>query len=415
MRTKSVLFCLKNSAPTVLFLLIIMSGFLYLYLYNFGPPPESYPEGNNLTVGAIVPLSGSMKTYGTEVRQGIEMAVSDINKEGGIKGKNVTVEYFDNLGSSNLAIFGFKKFCEDGIPVVIGPVSSSAALAVAPVAEEEKTVMISPSATNPGLTKYPDYVFRTISSDAYQGKGIAKVLMTVHPEVKTAAVIYINTSYGKSLNSSFCTWFPKAGGQVIFCESYEEGGTDYYYLVDEISEANPDAVVVLGTLQDAETILKDASEKKLDVVWFGSEGLINDGLYEYAGEYVNGMYALMQSSQIQSGTFIKRYESLYNTTTIDWPVSYGYDTMQIIAEALRASDYNGKSISGSLKRIRHMGLCGPKVFDENGDIPPAYDIMRIEDGKWVRVKWNEVVFSDDDEDEEEILGNVLKSYSSENV
>lgn len=398
MNPKFPKFPFKISLSTVIFLILIISGFFYLYMYNFGPAPQSYPE--ELNIGAILPLSGSMKTYGIEIMQGVDMAVEDLNKAGGIRGRPVAVEYFDNIGNTNLAVFGFKDFADKNIPVIIGPVTSTTALALAPLAEELETVLITPTATNPGLSDYPNYVFRTISSDVYQGKGIAKVLPTMHPEVKTAAVLYINTDYGTGLKESFEEWFPKSGGKVILSESYEQGEKHYYDAIKRIKEINPDAVVLIGTVEDATTILKDADEMNLDKVWFCSEGLINDEVPHTVGLYSEGICALMQSSQIQSNEFISRYTEKYNKT-IDWPVSYGYDTMMVVAEALSASDYNGKSISESLKTIRHVGLCGPKVFDENGDIPPAYDIMRIEKGKWVRVKWNQVVFSEDNVAEEE--------------
>ncbi|MDD4126956.1 MAG: ABC transporter substrate-binding protein, partial [Methanomicrobium sp.] len=195
-------------------------------------------------------------------------------------------------------------------------------------------------------------------------------------------------------------WFPEMGGKIILSESYEAGNNDYYDLIKIIQTKNPDAVVLLGTVEDAVIILKNAEEMGLDTVWFGSEGLISEVIPESVGNYTEGICALMQSSQINSEVFINRYMNEYNATSVDWPVPYGYDTMMIVAEALSASDYDGKSLSEALKLIRHMGLCGPKVFDENGDIPPAYDIMRIEDGKWVRVKWNQVVFSEEEDIEE---------------
>lgn len=389
----------KLSLSTVIFLIIIISGFLYLFMYNFGPAPESYPD--EIKVGVILPLSGNMKTYGIEIKQGIEMAVDEINKDGGIRGKPLVVDYFDNLGSSNLAVYAFKNFAENNVPVVIGPVTSTNALALAPLAEEYETVLISPTATNPGLSDYHNYVFRTISSDIYQGKGIAKVLPTINPDAKTAAVLYINSDYGIGLKESFVEWFPQTGGEVVFSEAYEPGKDNYYEIIDRILSDKPDAVVLLGTVEDGKIILKNAEERELKVVWFCSEGLINEEIPAYVGKYSEGICALMQSSQIQSKEFISLYMAKYNATGIDWPVSYGYDTMKVVSEAMRASDYKGKSISESLKAIRYVGLCGPKVFDEKGDIPPAFDIMRIEDGKWVRVRWNQVVFNYDEEHDEE--------------
>ncbi|WOF15541.1 amino acid ABC transporter substrate-binding protein [Methanoplanus sp. FWC-SCC4] len=387
----------KISISTVLFLIVILISAFFMISTNFGPPPGDFPD--EIVVGSILPLSGPMETYGIEIKRGIDMAVSDINEQGGIKGTPLSVEYFDNLGNPNMALFALKKFAEKGVPVIIGPVSSTTALTIAPYAEEEKVVIISPAATNPNLSEYKDYFFRTISSDIYQGKGMAKVLPTMYPDVQSAAVLYLNNDYGRELKNSFVTWFPKAGGHIVLIESYEPREKSYSELIDKIIYTKPDAVVLIGTVEDAGIILKEAENNGVNVKWFCSEGLVNDELPDSVGKYSEGIAGLMQSSQVQSKSFIKRYESEYGTG-INWPVSYGYDTMAIVSEAISAGGYKGPEISSALKRIRYLGLCGPKVFDENGDIPPAFDIMRIENGKWQRVKWNQIVFSDEEDEED---------------
>lgn len=104
------------------------------------------------------------------------------------------------------------------------------------------------------------------------------------------------------------------------------------------------------------------------------------------------MVATMQANRIISGPFTKRYKEEFNTTTIDWPVPYGYDAMMMVAEVIDAKGYEPESISEGLKEIRYVGVCGAKSFDENGDIYPSYDVLQVRDGEWVQIRWNEILY-----------------------
>lgn len=350
------------------------------------------PE-DEIVIGVLLPFSGNMEEYGVGFREGIEMAVEDINEGGGIRGVPVRAEYQDTFGTPNIATFAFKRFADMGISVIIGDASSTNTLKIAPLAEEEGIVLVSPGATSPALSQYKNYVFRTISSDTYQGRGIAKVLLSLYPEEENVSVVFMDNDYGTALAHAFAEAFRENGGNLIKEIEFSEDLEDYSDVAMALKECDPDAVILISYQEQAATIMNAAKLQGMDdIIWVGSEALIDDKLIANTGDYSEGMIATMQANHIISESFSERYMEEYNKSYVDWPVPYGYDTMMMISQVIEAKGYEPRDISEGLKEIRYIGLCGAKSFDENGDIYPSYDVLQVQDGEWVQIRWNEILY-----------------------
>lgn len=387
MRIKTVL--PAASAPVVLAVLTV------LFILSAGCTIVETGEipDDEIVIGVLLPFSGNMEEYGNGFKEGIEMAIDEINGEGGIRGVPVRAEYQNSFGTPALALFGFNRLADMGIPVIIGDASSTNTLRIAPLAEESGIVLVSPGSTSPALSDYKNYVFRTISSDTYQGRGIAKVLMSLYPEAENVSVVYMDNDYGTALAGAFMETYEEKGGKIVQEIEFPETGADFSGIGIELGECSPDAVVLISYQKEAAEIMNAAEEQGLDdVVWVGSEALIDDELILRTGDYSEYMIATMQANHIISDSFDERYKEEYNKTAINWPVPYGYDTTMIIAQVIEARGYGADDISSGLKEIRYIGLCGAKSFDENGDIYPSYDVLQVQDGEWVQIRWNEILY-----------------------
>ena len=350
------------------------------------------PE-DEIVIGVLLPFSGNMEEYGVGFKEGIDMAIEDINDDGGIRGVPVRAEYQDTFGTPNIAVFGFKRFSEMNISVIIGDASSTNTLKIAPLAEEAEIVLVSPGATSPALSQYKNYVFRTISSDTYQGRGITKVLMSLYPEADDVSVVFMDNDYGTALAGAFVEAFRENGGNIINEIEFTEDLDDYSDVALALKDYNPEAVVLISYQEEAAMIMNAAKLLEMnDTIWIGSEALIDDKLIKSTGDYSEGMIATMQANHIISESFAGRYLEEYNKSYIDWPVLYGYDTMMIISQVIEARGYDSGDISEGLKEIRYVGLCGAKSFDENGDIYPSYDVLQVQDGEWFQIRWNEILY-----------------------
>ena len=187
--------------------------------------------------------------------------------------------------------------------------------------------------------------------------------------------------------------FNESGGHIVQEIGFSDDLYDYSDIGMALKETDPDAIVLISYQEAASAIMNTAKVQGLDdAVWVGSEALIDDELINKTGDYSEGMVATMQANHIISDSFIERYKKEYNRSAVNWPVPYGYDTMMIISQVIEARGYEPEDISEGLKEIRYVGLCGAKSFDENGDIYPSYDVLQVQDGEWVQIRWNEILY-----------------------
>ena len=345
---------------------------------------EKKPE--EIKVGAILPLSGDLSAYGKYVQKGIDLAAEEINAKGGIGGANITVLYKDNGGESDKTVSVMNALiAEDKVPVVIGAVVSANTLAVCPIAEKKKVVLISPTSTSPKLSDYKNYVFRTCPSDIYQGKALSDVIFDLKPEGARVAVMFVDNDYGVGLKDAFVKSYQE-GGEIVAVEAHKEGDTEFTGVLSVIKDKNPDVVVLITYVKEGAAIVKQGREEGLDVAWVGSDGIKSDAFIEQAGKDAEGVkatYPISMVSEPVTENFVKLYRAKYGAGSIDTDVAYGYDTMHVVAEAIEKGGYDAEDISDALREIRHHGVCGAKKFDENGDVPPAYDLWKVENAKWV--------------------------------
>ncbi len=372
------------------YLPFIIAGFICSFLlFSAVLNTPDYGDNETIKIAIMVPLTGGLAEYGMDVKIGVDMAIDEINEDGGIGGKEVEAVYKNTWGQPERAAYLMEVCADEGIPVVIGDITSAGALACAEVAEERHIVLISQAATTPLLSEYGPYVFRTISSDTYQGRGMARIFQIFHPDTANVTVLYIDNAYGTGLAESFV----RAGEDSTFTVhqiiSFEEGERNF---TSEIASIAPDTdgIALISHLTEAEYILKEAKAQGLEVAWVGSDGIVTTELYSHVGPYAEGFIATMQASEVRNLAFIREYQVRAKDSTINWMAPYSYDTVMIVAEAIRKGGYSADGIREAFGNIRYLGVCGPKVFEENGDIPPAFDVMRIEDGLWKRVSWREI-------------------------
>jgi branched-chain amino acid transport system substrate-binding protein len=373
------------------YLPFFIAGFICCFLIiGAALHTPDYGKNETISIGIMVPLSGGLEEYGMDVKTGVDMAVDEINSHGGIDGKEVRAVYKNTWGCPDRAAYLMEECAEEGIPVVIGDITSAGALACAEIAEERHIVLISQAATTPTLSKYGPYVFRTISSDIYQGRGMARIFQIFHPEANNITVLYIDNAYGSGLAEAFVSAQKEGGFCVQQVIPFEEGQRSFTQEIAAINASETDGIALIAHVAEASNILKEARAKGLRVAWVGSDGIVTNELYSLIGSYAEGFIATMQSSEVRDPGFIHEYRARTNESTVNWMAPYSYDTVMIVADAIRYGGYSADGIRDALGKIRYLGICGPKVFEESGDISPAFDVMRIENGVWKRISWKEI-------------------------
>ena len=336
--------------------------------------PGENPEGAPIKIGVILPLSGDTAIYGNNVKNGIELAKKDL-------GSSIQLLYEDSHCEGKDAVSTATKLITiDHVDAIIGELCSGATLAAAPIAEEYHTIMISPASTSPRLTDAGTYIFRTIPSDALQGKFAAELLIAKN--INTLAIIYTNDEYGVGLTNVLAESFTALGGKIVAKESVERGDLDLRTSLQKIKSAEPEALFLsLNSIDTAIAVLEQIKENDLTVQLYSSEALKDSTILSQAGNVSEGMVI----SSVSSGhdAFTNAYFDAYNSEPGLFSAQ-GYDAFKALDMAIKESRQNGRPLEEVLPTLSFEGASGTIAFDGNGDVSGNYDVFVVENGRFMK-------------------------------
>lgn len=342
--------------------------------------------GDEVTVGAVTPLSGKLAVYGEGFQQAMLLALEEVNAGGGINGKPMKILYEDNNSTAKDSVSAIQKLITvHKLPVIFSPAASSNFLAVCPIAQENKTILIGAESAAAAITKCGDYVFRVFPSDELQGKGAAELATSLG--YKAVVLTYINNDWGVGLGKVFKENFLKAGGKILDEFSHDEGKTDYRSEILRIKKNAPKAAVNLTYIKEGATMLKQAYETGLKVQWIMGSASKSPKLVELAGEAAEGIigtYPTFSQDTPQYKHFRQAWEKKYPDKKIPIFGEYNYDMVHLTAKALKAAkSMSSDDIRSALFTVSqgYMGVTGDKSFDANGDVGAVYGKWTVKAGK----------------------------------
>src|ERR671939_661135 len=295
-------------------------------------------DGSAIKVGVYLDLSGQTSSFGQSTKNGIEMARDEINKAGGIGGRQIQLVIEDDQGlPAQAATVVTKLINQDKVQALLGEVASSNSLAAAPKAQEAKVPMISPSSTNPAVTQVGDYIFRVCFIDPFQGEVMAKFAANTLKAKRAAILLDVNSDYSRGLAQFFEENFVKLGGQIVERQSYTQTDRDFKGQLTSIRQANPDVIYVPGYYGQVGVIAKQAKELAIKAPLLGGDGWDAPQLFQIGGSALNGSYMSNHYSvddpSPATQKFVADYKSRYNGTPPDAIGALAYDAMKVLADA----------------------------------------------------------------------------------
>jgi branched-chain amino acid transport system substrate-binding protein len=327
-----------------------------------------------IKVGLIAPLTGNIATFGQSVDKAARMAVDEINEKGGVLGAKIELIVEDNQGKPDESANIARKFIEQNkVLAIIGPVISSNVLAVAPIAQQSKVPLITPTGTNPRITQVGNYIFRACFIDDFQGTVMARFARSGLPKrANTAAILYEKTSdYSIGLSKYFKESFQSLGGKIVAEESFSSGDQDFSAQLTKIKGKNPDVLYVPSYYDTAGLIIKQARELGIMIPILGGDGFDSPQLAELAGKenlkdcYFSGHF-FSGSSAPEVKRFVANYKKRYNAVP-DMLGALGYDAVYMLADAIkRAGKIDRDAIRDALAATKGLKLVtGTITLDEN--------------------------------------------------
>ncbi len=335
-------------------------------------------EPQKIMIGFFAALTGAEATFGLSSRNGIEIAIEEVNAKGGVLGKPIELKIYDTLGTNEAAHSSIENLIlVDQVVALLGEVSSSRSLASAPVAQKHQIPMITPSATNPLVTQSGDYIFRVCFTDPFQGEAMAKFAFN-SLKFKKAAILYDSqSSYSAGLAEYFKKTFESLGGEVVAEESYMSGDVVFENQLLRIKKSKGEFIFLPGYYAEAALVAREAQKKEMKLPLMGGDGWESESLLEIAGNSLNGSYFsghyTLEDPRTEVQEFTKTYQKKFGTKP-DSQAALGYDAARILFEAIeRAQSTKGQSIRDALKGTTDFkGVTGNISINENRDaIKPA--------------------------------------------
>jgi branched-chain amino acid transport system substrate-binding protein len=358
------------------------------------PQGAAATPGDKIWFGHVGSMTGQEATFGDSTDKGIRLAIDELNAKGGVKGKRIDLKTYDDQGKpEEAALAATRLITQDKVTVLLGEVASSRSLAMAPIADANRVPHITPSSTNPKVTKDGDktrpFVFRVCFIDPFQGTVMAK--FATEKGVKKVAILRdIGSAYSVGLADYFLTKYKELGGTVVDDQSYKAGDQDFKAQLTAIKPRKPEAIYIPGYYTDVALIARQARELGIKVPLMGGDGWDSAKLFEIGGKAIEGSFFSNHytpddpSPRIQE--FIKRFKERYGAVP-DTMAATGYDAAMVAADAIsRAKDMTGAAIAEAIAATKDFpGVTGVITLDEDHNAVKPAVVVEVKDGKAVHV------------------------------
>ena len=342
---------------------------------------------SDILIGEFGSFTGGEATFGQSTSEGIKLAFTEQNAAGGIHGKKLKLITLDNQGKPEEARSSVQRLItQDKVVAVIGEVASSRTLAAAPVAQQYKVPMITPSSTNPKVTEVGDYIFRVCFIDPFQGLVMAKFASQEIKKTRVAILRDVKSDYSTGLADVFATEFKKMGGTIVGDESYQAGETDFKAQLTQLKGKKPEAIFVPGYYTEVGLIARQARQLGMTIPLLGGDGWDSEKLSELGQGAINGSYFsnhyTTESTEPAVVNFIKKYRETYAGKTPDGLAALGYDAAKILIAAIdRTTEVTPKNIRDEIAKTQnYAGVTGVITINEKRDATKSAVVVRV-DGK----------------------------------
>ncbi|MCL1959360.1 MAG: ABC transporter substrate-binding protein [Spirochaetes bacterium] len=347
-------------------------------------------DADTVTIGAIFPLSGSVAFYGNESRDGALLAIEQINAAGGLLGKKLALLSEDDEGDAAKAVNALTKLTtRDKVSFIIGSSTSGPTQAMSTLAQKNKVVLISPSATNINVTKAGDYVFRACFIDPFQGVVGADFAYGTLKSRRAAILYDAGADYNTGLADAFRKQFKAVGGQIVADEAYQSGDVDFNAQITRIRAANPDVVYLPNYYNDVSLQAKQLRDQRVTCALVGGDGW--DSLTDNAGdEILNGFWSsgfASDTTDPKGVAFVKAFQSRFNRPASQF-AALGYDTMMLVIDGIKAAgSFDPAVVKSAMAKLNGSYVTGNIRYDSDRNPIKGAAILEIvkRNGKLVNV------------------------------
>ena len=340
--------------------------------------------GKTLKIGFNFEETGDVASYGTAEQKGAKLAVDEINKAGGVDGKQIEVTDKDNKSElSEASTVSTNLVTQAKVNAIIGPATSGGTGAAITNAAKASVPLITPSGTQDDLTKGQDYLFRATFIDSFQGKILSKYV-TDNLKAKKVVLYYDNSSdYAKGIAKAFQEEYK---GEIVATETFASKDTDFQAALTKFKGKDFDALVVPGYYTEAGKIVNQARGIGIDKPIVGGDGFNSEEFISQATPaaatnvyYVSG-YSTSGDMTAKAKKFLEAYKAKYNEEPSMFS-ALAYDSVYMVAEASKGAK-NSVDIKENLAKLKDFeGVTVSITMDKNHNPVKSALMIGLKDGK----------------------------------
>lgn len=360
-----------------------------------GGSSEGSSNSDTFKIGGIGPTTGDNAIYGTAVKNGIQLAVDEINADGGINGKQIEYQFEDDVSDSEKSVNAYNTLKDWGMQILVGTVTSTPCVAVVEETHADNMFQLTPSATSVESIQY-DNAFRMCFSDPGQGSASADYI-SEHGIAQKIAVIYNSSdTYSSGIYQSFMEEAEAKGLDVVAAEAFTaDSKTDFSVQLQKAKDAGAELVFLPIYYQEASLILAQADKMGFETQWFGCDGM--DGLLALEGFDTSLAEGLMfltpftaDAEDEATQTFVQKFEEEFGDTPNQFAAD-AYDCIYVIKAAAEKAeitpDMSISDMSDAMKtamtEISIDGLTGKQItWGEDGEPSKEPTVVVVEGGKY---------------------------------
>lgn len=328
------------------------------------------PIMSKIKIGILFPLTGPSANQGQDALNAVRMKLDEL---GGPEKTGIELVVEDEQSNPAQAMGAFQKMIDvDKVPLIIGPISSSIVLGLAPEANRRNVVMIAIGASNPKIADAGDFVFRHALLAEPQSEVLAKYTFNTLKQSKVA-FLYINDETGLGYVGRFRDVFRQLGGEVVAEETFDRQSRDFRTQLAKLKESGASVVFSPGTPSSVASVLKQSAELAYPCTVLAGYGVEGQDIITIAGEEGR---RLIYTSMPYDSSFVAEFQKRYGKT----PSAGGglaYDAMALVAEAVHAGNRNAIALHDFLLNTKgYVGATGRMEFDKNGDTQKTPVILK---------------------------------------
>lgn len=345
-------------------------------------------EAATIKIGGLGPLTGPLAIYGVTATNGSKLAFEEINKNGGILGKQVEFVLFDEKGDSTEAVTAYNRLVDEGVVALVGDITSKPSLAVAEIAAQDNMPMITPTGTQFNITEAGPNVFRVCFTDPYQGVILANLAKN-NLKANTVAIMVNNSSdYSDGVAEAFIKEAERLGLKIVAKEGYAEGDKDFRAQLTKVAATNPDVLLVPDYYEQVALITTQAREVGVKSTFIGPDGwdgvakaLDSSAYGAVENSYFTNHYSVEDTNE-KVQNFLKAYREKYK----DEPSAFSalsYDAAYLMKDAIeKAGSTDKDAIVKAMKESDFTGVTGHLRFDEKNNPVKAVTVLKVVNGNY---------------------------------